>query len=214
MLDYPGLLAVASVVREGSFEKAAKALGVTPSAVSQRVKLLEARMGAILIVRGQPCTATAEGELVCRHVEQVALLEDGLAQQLPALGEAPGGGARPTLPIAVNADSLATWFLEAAAAFAESTGCLLDIAVDDQDHTAEWLRTGRVIGAVTAHGAPVQGFRSTRLGMMRYRAVASPAFVAAHFADGVTAAALSRAPTLVYDRKDRLQETWVRQVVG
>lgn len=213
MMDYASLRAVAAVAREGSFEKAAKILGVTPSAVSQRVKLLEERIGAILIVRGQPCRATPEGELVCRHVEQVSMLEDGLSRRLPAIPGAQEAG-RLTIPIVVNADSLATWFIEAAASFSRRTGYLLDISVDDQEHTAEWLRAARAVGAVTAHGEPVQGFRSLHLGSMRYHAAASPDFAVRHFPHGVTAAALRAAPALVFDRKDRLQEQWVAKAAG
>src|SRR6202011_3835555 len=75
MLDYASLAAVATIVREGSFERAARALNVTPSAISQRVKQLEERLGCVLIVRGQPCTATETGRRLCRHVENVGMLE-------------------------------------------------------------------------------------------------------------------------------------------
>ena len=118
MLDYPSLAAVAAVVREGTFERAAAALGITPSAVSQRVRGLEERLGAILIVRGQPCQPTALGRTLCAHLDRVRLLEHDLA---PALGPAAGAGERLTVPVAVNADSLATWFPTAAAAFARAS---------------------------------------------------------------------------------------------
>jgi LysR family transcriptional regulator (chromosome initiation inhibitor) len=78
MLDYPSLAALAAVVREGSFERAARVLNVTASAVSQRVKLLEERLGSVLVVRGQPCSATDAGRLLCRHVERVGMLEQDL----------------------------------------------------------------------------------------------------------------------------------------
>jgi LysR family transcriptional regulator (chromosome initiation inhibitor) len=74
LLDYPSLSAVAAVVREGSFERAARVLNVTSSAVSQRIKQLEERLGGVLIIRGQPCTANEMGRLICRHVEQVVML--------------------------------------------------------------------------------------------------------------------------------------------
>ena len=212
MLDYPLLEALAAVVREGSFERAARTLHVTASAVSQRVRLLEERLGQTLVVRGQPCTATAAGRLLCRHVEQVALLEGGLRRELPALGTE-RGWAR--LPVAVNADSLATWFVAAAAAFAgDEPGVLLDVSVDDQDHTAERLRAGEVLAAVSADEAVAPGCRRVPLGSLRYVATASPAFVARHFAHGVDAAALALAPALVFDRKDRLQHRWIASVLG
>ncbi|MFD1747105.1 LysR family transcriptional regulator ArgP [Rhizobium helianthi] len=214
MLDYAALQAVAFVVREGSFEKAARLLGVTPSAVSQRIKALEERLGTILIIRGQPCTASLEGQRICRHVEDVMLLEGELSRELPALPLTGASHSRITLPIAVNADSLATWFLPAVSEFSRQTSYLFDLLVDDQDHTAELLRTGRALAAVTANAEPVQGYRSFPLGHMRYRAVASPDFVRQWFPQGPDAHTLSNAPALIFNRKDNLQDAWVRLVTG
>src|SRR5688572_20825497 len=120
MLDYPALAAVAAVAREGSFEKAAAVLGVTPSAVSQRVKGLEERLGAILVTRGSPCRPTEIGAKLCAHVDQVRLLEGDLVAGLPGLSDQASGP--PVLRVAVNGDSLGSWFPEAAARFAEETG--------------------------------------------------------------------------------------------
>lgn len=212
MLDYSLLAAVAAVVREGSFERAARALHLSPSAVSQRVKLLEERLGQILVVRGTPCLATAAGRHLCRHIEQVDMLEQDLLGALPAL--APDGLGRVTLRLAVNADSLATWFLPAAAAFAEAEAALLDISLEDQAHTAERLRSGEVLAAVTDLDQPVQGCRSLGLGSMRYLATASPAFVRRYFPAGVTAATLAQAPCLRFNPQDRLQQRWVESQFG
>jgi LysR family transcriptional regulator (chromosome initiation inhibitor) len=214
MLDYPALQAVSLVVRTGSFDKAAQALNVTPSAVSQRVKQLEERLGTVLIVRGQPCTATERGEWLCRHIEQVGLLEGELLTRLPALAEPGLPQRRVTLRIAANADSLGTWFLSAAAAFANRSTHLIDIAVDDQEHTAEWLRRGRVLAAVTALEKPIQGCRVVPLGSLRYLATASPAFMERYFSDGVTIQALAQAPSLVFNQKDRLQSQWMEAALG
>jgi LysR family transcriptional regulator, chromosome initiation inhibitor len=218
MFDYPSLSALAAVVREGSFEKAARALHVTPSAVSQRVKLLEERVGSALVIRGQPARATEVGHHLCRHAEQVGLLELDLHHRLPASARLqagkPGGASRPSLRIAVNADSLATWFMAAMAHFVRDTGdgVMLDIVVDDQDHTAEWLRRGEVLAAVTAHARPVQGCRAVRIGSIAYAATASPEYMARHFASGVHAQSLREAPSLRFSHKDALQERWVRSV--
>jgi len=210
MLDYPALSALAAVIREGSFERAALALHVTPSAVSQRIRLLEERVGCALVVRDQPCRATATGRRLCQHVDRVRLLEQELQGTLPVL--AAKGIARVALPVAVNADSLATWFAPAMAAFAAREPVLVELAVDDQDHTTEWLRSGAVLAAVTATARPAAGCNSRPLGAMRYRAVASPAFVARHFAHGVGAGSLAKAPSLVFNTKDELQARWVRRL--
>ena len=210
MLDYAALSALAAVIREGSFERAALALHVTPSAVSQRIRLLEERVGCALVVRGQPCKPTQTGRRLCQHVDRVRLLEQELQGTLPAM--APQGITRVALPVAVNADSLATWFAPALAAFAAEAPVLVELAVDDQDHTAEWLRSGAVLAAVTGTARPAPGCNSRPLGAMRYLAAASPAFVAQHFAQGVGAGSLSRAPSLVFNAKDELQARWVRRL--
>jgi LysR family transcriptional regulator, chromosome initiation inhibitor len=212
MLDYASLSAIAVVIREGSFERAARALNVTPSAVSQRVKQLEDRLGGVLIVRGQPCTATEMGRLICRHVEQVGMLEHELRGALPKLVSTESTEKRVTLRVAVNADSLGTWFLGAMATFLGTDRALLDVAIDDQEHTQEWLRAGDVLAAVTANSRPVQGCESIPIGKLKYCAVASPSFVRKYFSRGVTAAALTEAPSLRFNRKDRLQAQWVRNI--
>jgi LysR family transcriptional regulator (chromosome initiation inhibitor) len=207
MLDYAGLEALAAVISEGSFERAARRLHVTPSAVSQRVKQMEERLGQVLVLRGSPCTATEAGQRLCLHLEQVALLEHQLRRSNPhLLPDAP----IPTLRLAVNADSLSTWFMDAMAAFTAGGPELLDLRIDDQEHTGERLRRGEVIAAVTASAANIAGCNTWPLGTMRYVAAASPQFVARHFAAGVTPAALAQAPMMTYDRKDRLQEQWLQ----
>lgn len=214
MLDYAALAALAAVIREGNFERAAAALHVTPSAVSQRIRALEERVGCALVVRDQPCRATDAGRRLCQHVDRVRLLEQELQGALPAL--VPEGTARVTLPIAVNADSLATWFAPAVADFAASAPVLLDLAVDDQDHTTDWLRSGAVLAAVTGSSRPATGCNSRPLGAMRYIAAASPAFVARYFGSGdgrgVGAGNLAQAPCLVFNAKDELQARWVRRL--
>lgn len=210
MLDYASLAAVAAVVREGSFEKAAQNLGITPSAVSQRVRGFEERLGTILIVRGQPCVATDRGQALCAHFDKVRLLEADLD---PALRLA-AGAATPTLAIAVNADSLATWFPQAITDFAADSGLLLALTLEDEAHGADRLRSGEVLAAVTSDPGPVPGCRTTPLGALRYAACASPAFVARHFPAGVDAAALGQAPHMRFNRQDQLQARWVRELHG
>ncbi len=213
MIDYSALRAVAMVVQTGSFEKAARALHVTPSAISQRVKHLEERLGVVLIERGSPCAATEKGDWLCRHIEQVGMLERELLAELPGLSGSENTAQHVTLHIATNADSLGTWFLKAISQFSTASDYLFNIAVDDQDHTAEWLRRGRVVAAVTALHKPVQGCRLTPLGVLRYRATASPEFIARHFPEGITRDAIAKAPALTFNQKDRLQDAWVRTVL-
>jgi LysR family transcriptional regulator, chromosome initiation inhibitor len=215
MLDYAALAALAAIVREGSFDRAAASLGVTPSAISQRIRALEERLGTALVTRGQPCAATPTGARLCAHVERVRLLEGEVVTDLPPLAGVSADAAKPvTVRVAVNADSLGTWFLPAAARFAERNGALLDLVLDGEEHTAERLRTGEVLAAVTAGTAPVPGCRTVALGSLRYVATASPDFLRRHFPAGVTADALARAPVLRFDHKDKLQARWMAQAVG
>lgn len=212
MLDYASLSALAAVIREGSFERAARALHVTPSAISQRIRQLEEKVGCALVIRGQPCVATEAGQRLCHHVDRVRLLEQELHAALPNIGD--GDGARVALPIAVSADSLATWLGPVIAAYGASAPVLMEVTVDDQDHTGDWLRSGAVLAAVTGSSRAAAGCDITALGSMRYVAAASPLFMERFFAGGVDAASLAQAPSLVFNAKDGLQEQWVQRLCG
>lgn len=209
-MDNAQLAAFAAIIREGSFDAAARRLHVTPSAISQRIRQLEERLGQVLVQRSSPCQATAAGRLLVRYTEEVALLE---TEMLGALGgsEAAPAGERPVvrLPVAVNADSLETWFMAVIAALSADTDLLFDLRVEDQDHSATLLRDGTVMAAVSASAAPVQGCRVEPLGVMRYLAVAAPDFAARHFAHGVNSRSLARAPMLRFNPKDALQDQFI-----
>lgn len=208
MLEYTQLAALRAIIQTGSFEAAANRLGVTPSAISQRIKTLEDHLGVVLIIRGSPATATPAGQRLYRHAEEVALLETALGAELN--GMMPDQIATP-IRLVVNADSLDTWFIHA---LAQLDGFLFDIITDDEDVSADWLRRGEVMAAVTAHAKPVQGCDSISLGSLRYLATASPEFRAKHFADGLNAANAKRAPMLCFDRRDQSQHHWLQAQLG
>lgn len=205
----PQLAAFAAVLDEGSFDGAAKRLSLTPSAISQRIKALEDRLGQVLILRRTPCEATEAGERLLRSVQQMRLLEAETLKDFHVGADASGPT---TVAIGVNADSLATWFLVALAQLHDRHRLLFDVRVEDQDHSTNLLRDGSVLGAITADAQPVQGCSVKKLGVMRYLPVASPAFVARHFAKGVKAESLGAAPMLVFNRKDALQWRFVHGV--
>ncbi|KOF53209.1 LysR family transcriptional regulator [Achromobacter sp. DMS1] len=210
-IDHGNLRALAAVVREGSFERAAVALNVTPSAVSQRIKSLEDRMGRLLVQRTVPAAATADGQVLVQLAEQTALLEH---EALNRLGVADDEVPHASIPVAVNHDSLETWFVEAALLFSARTRATLDMRPEDQDHTAACCATATVLGAVTTLADAVQGCRIHALGSMRYVATCTPAFHARYFAQGVSAATLARAPVLVFNRKDALQARFAHRIAG
>jgi LysR family transcriptional regulator, chromosome initiation inhibitor len=201
-IDSAQLDTLAAVVREGSFELAARALRITPSAVSQRIKALERSVGQVLVRRAKPCRATAAGEPLLRLAGQVALLEREAVR---------GAGAHTTVTVVVNADSLLTWFLPALAELPPGAAAF-DVREDDQDHSAELLRDGTAMAAVTSLDTPVQGCRVQRLGRMRYRAMATPAYVDRWLPGGHRPADLAGAPMLVLNRKDELQHRFLRSV--
>lgn len=199
------LRALAAAAEHGTFDAAARELHITPSALSQRIKALETAAGRVLLVRSKPVAVTDAGAAILRLARQVDLLTDDVARDL-------GGDAASVVPLAVNADSLATWVLPALAElFARRPDLTVEIYRDDQAHTTDLLRAGTVVAAVTSQAAAVQGCSVTPLGRMRYRACASPEFVERWFADGVSPSALARAPHVDFDRKDHLQEQFLHQ---
>jgi LysR family transcriptional regulator, chromosome initiation inhibitor len=191
------------VIELGSFDAAAERLHVTPSAVSQRIKALEQRVGQVLVVREKPCTATAAGGPLLRLAAQTALLE---SEAMAEMGGSEGTAAR--IALAVNADSMATWFT---GVFSTLGGVLFDIRIEDQDHSTRLLREGVVMGAVTTERAPVPGCRVQPLGVMRYIPVASKAYIKRRLPDGFNADAVAVAPSLAWNRDDALQDELVRK---
>jgi LysR family transcriptional regulator (chromosome initiation inhibitor) len=211
MLDYKLVQACAEVIRCGSFEKAARGLGLTQSAVSQRVKLLEQRLGQPLIVRTKPITATNAGQRLLAHYQSVRLLEQDLGTELPDLQAESGFGQ---VALAVNADSLATWFADVPKLLFEKLGLLVHLMVDDESLNHRSLQEGNVLGAVSLRDTPIQGCRMRPLGLMRYLMVASPAFQERHFKDGVTADALRACPSVNFSEHDELQNQFLHRYFG
>ncbi|RWZ51580.1 LysR family transcriptional regulator ArgP [Labedella phragmitis] len=204
-LDLAQLSALAAVVDTGSFDSAARDLHISPSAVSQRIKTLERSAGAVLVRRSRPATATEAGNAYVRLARQIV----ALARETDAT-VAPERTSPPSVSLAVNGDSLATWVLPALATLGRRVS--FDLHREDQDHSAELLRDGRVMAAITTDATAVQGCSVARLGTMRYRAMASPGFAETFFPRGMTPTALAAAPMIVFDRRDDLQDRYLRLV--
>lgn len=200
MFDADQLATLAAVVRHGSFEAAAGSLHVTPSAVSQRIKALELAAGQVLVRRARPTRATAAGQVLVRLAGQTSLLEHEARGEL-------GGTGPLTVPLAVNADSLSTWFPVVLAGLPEHV--LVEVHRVDQDRTADLLRDGTVMAAVSADSSPVQGCAVLPLGSMRYLAVAAPGFAAEHLPPGSGPEVWSRARLVAFDRHDTLQDRFL-----
>ncbi len=196
-----------AVVDAGTFDAAAAVLHVTPSAVSQRVKALEQRTGSVLVTRTKPIRVTDSGQVVVRFARRLAALERDARAELGLSGEPV------RVPIAVNADSLSTWFLPALAGVVADPPIFFELHREDQEHTTTLLREGRVMAAVTSSAAPVQGCSVRPLGALRYLPLASPAF-AARWITGALRDDLSAAPVVLFDDHDDLQDAFVRLLGG
>lgn len=213
-LDPTALQTLVTVVQEGTFDRAASRLHVTPSAVSQRIRSLEQSVGRVVVSRSKPVVATPAGEVLLRLAGHWDLLRgDALAELVPEAREA----AYPRVAVVVNADSLATWILPALARAQEELRVTLDVIREDEEYASDRVRSGVALAAVTADPRPVAGCRITRLGSMRYLAACTPAFHRRWFADGLRAAALDAAPVVRFDHKDTMQHRvarrWVRRDV-
>jgi len=211
-LDSAGLDCLAALAEAGSFDKAAQLLAITQSAVSQRLRALETHVGHLLVVRARPLRLTEPGKLLLRYARQMQALRADAARELGTLL-----ARDERLPIAVNADSLATWVLPALDPLVRSgqrEGYGLELIVDDQDFTHDWLRQGEVLGCVSTVSQALRGCSCQPLGRMRYIAVASPAFIERAMPAGLTPANFPHLPFIVFNRKDDMQAQWVAQAFG
>lgn len=203
MLDTRHLAVLAALTEEGRFDRAATRLGITQSAVSQRLKALELQAGGPLVVRETPPRLTAQGQELLAHFLKVQAMEQALT-----LHDKTGAGPK-RMAIAANADSVATWLLDVLAPLGQAGEYLFDIRIDDQDVTQDLLKQGEVLGCISATERPVSGCRSWSLGNMTYHLWASPGYMARWFPNGWSPERAARAPLLVYNRKDELQDRFL-----
>ena len=210
--DPAALECLAALADAGSFERAAQQLAITQSAVSQRLRALETGLGRLLVVRSRPLRLTEPGKVLLRYARQMQAMRADINRELGAVS-----GQDERLPIAVNADSLATWVLPAldpVVLAGQRDGWGLELVVDDQDFTHDWLREGAVLGCVSSVADPLRGCSVQALGCMRYVAVAAPAFIERHLPDGLHRGNFARVPWLVFNRKDDMHAAWVAQAFG
>jgi LysR family transcriptional regulator (chromosome initiation inhibitor) len=213
MLDARQLEALAAVLEQGGFGPAALALNVTLAAVSLRIKGLEATLGQRLLVRGKTVRATPAGQALLAHVKQLRLMEADLVTGLQGTG-VPGAAPQwQRLSVAVNADSLSSWFLPGVAALLMQHQLLVDVVIDDQDHTHDALKNGDVVGCVSTQQLPMRGCLAEPLGVMRYRCVAASALVQQCRVEGgaVSVHRLLATPAVCFNRKDGLLDAFLSQ---
>jgi LysR family transcriptional regulator (chromosome initiation inhibitor) len=219
MLDARQLEALAAVVEHGGFGAAAQALSITLAAVSLRIKALEESLGQRLLVRGKQVRATPAGQALLAHIKQVRMMEADVLGGLQ--GTSSQSGARKavrwqSLSVAINADSVDSWFLSGVAAMLLRHHVLLNIMIDDQDHTHDALKSGDVMGCVTTLAEPIRGCVAEPLGLMRYRCVAAPAVLkrCRTSVGAVSVHKLLTQPAVIFNRKDALQDSFLAQYFG
>jgi LysR family transcriptional regulator, chromosome initiation inhibitor len=210
MIESNWLQALDAVLRHGQMEGAAQDLGLTASAVSIRIKRLEDSLGQPVLKRSRPLQATTAGQAVLKHFQQLQWLQAELRDAVQPLQS---GNAFKPVSIGVNGDSVCTWFIQAIAPAALQHRLLLELHIDDQDHTSELLKTGQVMGCVSTRAKALQGCTVQKLGHMRYRAYASPSFIAQWLPDRIKHR-IWHVPAVVYNEKDRLQHEWLKLLTG
>ena len=215
LFDSSALECLAAILEEGGFDRAAERLSITQSAVSQRLRSLEAQVGTVLVVRTRPLKATSAGRLLLKHAMQMRLLRADLDRDLQDLAPGAADSAREEdrISIAINADSIATWALPALDDLVRQ-GLPLEIITDDQDFTHDWLREGQVLGCVTTLKQALRGCKVLPLGAMNYVCVASANFAAIHCPQGLSPHNFRQFPFIAFNRKDDLQAEFVAHACG
>jgi len=211
LLDREQLETLATIVAQGSFERAAILLNVSKGAISQRIKALEETLATVLLIRERPVVATPAGELLLRHVQALRMSEQATLNLLRGPTDA---GALISVAVAVNSDSLATWFPTVLWSLLEQHRIAIEVVADDHAHTIGRLVRGEVIGCVSTERKAPSGFVALPLGTMEYRCYASPDFAARYFQNGLSVQSVVPAPAVVFNRKDTLHDQFLQAVFG
>jgi LysR family transcriptional regulator (chromosome initiation inhibitor) len=205
MLDYKGIEALYMVQKLQSFEAAAEKLHLTQSAISQRIKVLEAYYGEPLLIRSLPYRPTQLGEQLIGLFKRVCLLEEDFSQELK----------EKKMPfrcsIALNRDSLETYFLSLLQHTTLFKGMILEIIADDQEKTLEYLKNGLANIAISTSSMGTLGSKTHFLGDMDYILVASPELYEQYFSKLPPSKALYQAPALKYDQHDTLHHRYLEK---
>lgn len=203
MIDYLGLEALHTIITMQSFQMAADKLHITQSAISQRLKNLEAYYGEPLLIRSQPYVPTKLGEYLLGHYKRVDHLESELVTKISNKQKTP------MVSIAVSRDTLETWFMDILNKAAMLTDTRLEIFADDQELTINYLKKGFVNTCLTTHSQAISGCHSEFLGYMDYVLVASPEFQKKYFSNNQHKKNLLEAPAVIFDSNDQLHDKYL-----
>jgi LysR family transcriptional regulator (chromosome initiation inhibitor) len=213
--DPAALECLAAIVEEGGFERAAQRLNITQSAVSQRLRALEAQVGTVLIVRSRPLKPTSAGHLLLKHTKQLRLLRADLERDLrnwrPARWAARARKSASPSPSTPTASPPGP-------AGADGPGAAGPAAGDHHRRPGLHPRVAaRRPGAGLRHHAQagLRGCKVVPLGAMEYVAVASRALRASGFPPrGLTAHNFRDVPFIAFNRKDDMQSEFVGKAFG
>ena len=213
-MDFAHFAALRAVEREGSFEAASRKIGLSPSAITQRINLLEERFGAPLVVRSNPAVPTAEGLIVCRMAEAIEQMTHKMVRENASSLRPPDAGSA-RLRIVVNDDSLSDWFMDVLADdAAEADYHCHELLIADRRSSIQLLKDGTALLAVSGNADPVKGCRCRYIGHLVYRAVASPAYLERHMPDGPSPLSMIGAPCLQYSVADDLIGEWLETAMN
>lgn len=189
-IDYKLIRLLDLVIKEQGFEKAASKLNITQSAVSQRIKSLENDFGELLVTRTLPPKPTELGKKLLKLLYHVNLMEQDIFDN--------GGVNIETIPLAINADSLATWFLPSIQSVLDDANLRLDIRIDDETRTLDHLISGNAVGAISTYNKPIINGKCDYIGSLDYILAGTEEFAKKYFPKGVTKESLLKAPVVSF----------------
>lgn len=204
-VDYEAIRLIDLIIKEGGVGKAATKLDISQSAVSQRIKVFERSLGELVLMRTVPPRPTALGQKLLTLLHHVSLIEHDLLGKKGEIIE---------IPISINMDSLAIWFLSVIKDFLENPLIKFNISVDNENKTLNSLLNGEVVGAISSQSKPIIGGKCDYIGSLDYVLAASPAFAQRYFPRGVTKEALLKAPIISFNKNEDSHQIFLQQFFG
>ncbi|MDC7235256.1 MAG: ArgP/LysG family DNA-binding transcriptional regulator [Spirochaetales bacterium] len=205
MYDYRQLEALGAVIEEGGFDRAADVLGLTQSAVTQRVKQLETLMGKPLLIRSNPPVPTEAGVPLYTHFKKVRLLEEELDS-----ATAEGLSGMP-LSLGVNASTLGSWFLPVLNFIMNNT--LVDLHVGEAWVVHKLLKNGDIAGCISLRQRPSRGCYVDYLGKLVLRCFATRDFKDRYFPRGIDAESMRSAPAVLFHPESQMMQRFQKKVL-
>lgn len=128
----------AQAVKEGSFSSAARALHLTPSAISKQISALEDRLGVRLLNRTtRALHLTEAGTRYLVHCQRILIDIDNAENEVGAMRDAPRGVLRVNAPVVMGARRIAPLLMEFQERYPE-----VEIVMNLSDLRVDLLETG------------------------------------------------------------------------